>query len=85
MAPPIVDELAADGSMHLLSGIRKVVDGNGWPVLAEAVGENSILDHRSSQVDNRSFIRIHGTNALDVNSLPSGIPNRHFDIAERLV
>ena len=69
MALAIVDELTADGAMHLLFGIRKITDGNGWAVLAEAVGENSIVEDRSSQVDNRSFGCVQGTNALDVNGL----------------
>jgi hypothetical protein len=84
MALAIVDGLTADGAMHLLFGIRKITDGNGWAVLAEAVGENSIVEDRSSQVDNRSFGCVQGTNALDVNGLSCRISNRYLDIAEGL-
>src|ERR1035438_2547483 len=84
MAPPIVDELAADCAMHLLLGVREVTDGDGWPVLAETVGENSIVEDRSSQVDNRSLGCVQGANALDVNVPTGRISHRDLDIAERL-
>lgn len=70
--------------MHLLFGICKIADRDAGPVLAEAVGENSIVEDRPAQVDNRSFGCLQGTNPLDVNGLSCCIPNRYLDIAERL-
>src|SRR5580698_2639215 len=84
MTSAIVDELTADGAMHLLFGIRKILDGNGWPVLAETVGKNSIVDRRSSEINNRSFRCFQRTDALDMNGLFSRISNRYLDIAKRL-
>src|SRR5580704_10497245 len=84
MTSAIVDELGADSAMHLLFRIRKIADGNGRPVLAEAVGENSIVEGWSSQINNRFFRCFQGTDALHVNGLSSRIPNRYLDIAEGL-
>src|SRR5580692_5937376 len=84
MTSAIVDELTADGAMHLLFGIRKIADGNGRPVLAEAVGQNSIVEGWSSQINNRSLCCLQRTDALDVNGLSSCISNRYLDIAKRL-
>src|SRR5271155_1258188 len=80
----IVDKLTADRTMHLLLGIRKITDDNAGPVLAETIGKNSVVEHRPSQIDNRSLRRIQGTNALDVNGLSCRFPNCDLDIAERL-
>src|SRR5271155_756234 len=85
MTSAIVDKLNADRAMHLLFGIRKIADGNGWPVFAEAVGENSIVEGWSSQINNRSLCCFQRTDALDVNGLSSRISNRYLNIAKRLV
>src|SRR5580698_9032825 len=80
----IVDELTANGAMHLLLGIRKVPDDNARPVFTETVGKNSILEDRPAQVDDRLVLRVQGANALDVNGLSCRIPNRYLDVAKRL-
>src|SRR5271163_656086 len=73
----IVDKLTADGTMHLLLGIRKIADDNTGPVFAETVGKNSIVEDWPSQVDDRSVGCVQRTDALDVNCLARRIPNRY--------
>src|ERR1700722_6863279 len=84
MAPALVDKLTANGAMHLLFRIRDTTNTDGGPVLTEAVKENSILQGRSSQIDNGPFGRLQRASAPIVNSLSRCIPNRHLNITERL-
>src|ERR1700689_3627631 len=80
----IVDELTANGAMHLLLGIRKIPDHNARPVFAETVRKNSILEGRPAQIDDRLVLRLQRTNALDVKGLSCRIPNCDLNIAEGL-
>src|SRR5262252_499400 len=66
---PVVDELAANSSMHPLWRFAQVVDLQDWPIFAIAVRKNTIRGGVTAQIQYRIAKRFDGAEGLHCNFL----------------
>jgi hypothetical protein len=81
MALLVVDQLTANGAMHPVGGLRKVVDFHVRPVLAEAVGKHAVGRLRPVKIED-GVPRLEYTNVLHGNFRASAIADLDFNLCE---
>src|SRR5271167_4802288 len=64
-ALPVVDKLAAHGSVHALESFSQIVNLQWRPILAEAVRENSVALLGSTEIDNFVSDSLDASDTLD--------------------
>src|ERR1017187_7562566 len=65
LASPVVDQLAAHGPVHPRGSFSQIVNLQWRPVLAEAVGENSVGARQATEIDDLVSDGLDASDALD--------------------
>src|SRR5580693_7087268 len=77
---PVVNQLAADGAMHPIGGLRKIIDLHVRPVFAEAVGEHAVGRFWPIKIEHGP--RLEYANGLHRYLLPRAIADLHINLRE---